>query len=83
MLGNVATQFESAVEFDSVGRKILNNAAANQLLREGTNGEGPSCGVRTGEGVPWGGYSGGTAVTFVADQWVRNDPIRNITRNKP
>jgi hypothetical protein len=33
MLGNVATQFDSALEFDPVSMKIVNNAAADALLR--------------------------------------------------
>lgn len=33
MLGNVATQSETALEFDPVGMKIVNNPAADQRLR--------------------------------------------------
>jgi hypothetical protein len=33
MLGNVATQFEAALEFDPLGMKIVNNSAADGLLR--------------------------------------------------
>jgi hypothetical protein len=33
MLGNVATQFETTLEFDPVAMKIVNNAAADALLR--------------------------------------------------
>ena len=33
MLGNVATQFESTLEFDPVAMKIVNNPAADALLR--------------------------------------------------
>lgn len=33
MLGNVATQFESALEFDPAAMKIVNNPAADALLR--------------------------------------------------
>jgi predicted dehydrogenase len=33
MLGNVATQFESPLEFDPVAMKIVNNPAADALLR--------------------------------------------------
>ena len=33
MLGNVATQFESTIEFDPVAMKIVNNPAADALLR--------------------------------------------------
>jgi hypothetical protein len=33
MLGNVATQFEGTIEFDPVAMKIVNNAAADALLR--------------------------------------------------
>ena len=33
MLGNVATQFETALEFDPDAMKIVNNAAADALLR--------------------------------------------------
>lgn len=33
MLGNVATQFESALQFDPVAMQIVNNSAADALLR--------------------------------------------------
>jgi predicted dehydrogenase len=33
MLGNVATQFESVIEFDPLAMKIVNNPAADALLR--------------------------------------------------
>lgn len=33
MLGNVATQFESPLEFDPSAMEIVNNAAADALLR--------------------------------------------------
>ena len=33
MLGNVATQFEETLEFDRIAMKIVNNAAADALLR--------------------------------------------------
>ena len=33
MLGNVATQFETGLEFDPVSMKVLNNPAADALLR--------------------------------------------------
>ena len=33
MLGNVATQFETKLEFDPVAMKIVNDPAANALLR--------------------------------------------------
>ena len=33
MLGNVATQFEEALEFDAAAMKIVNNSAADALLR--------------------------------------------------
>jgi len=33
MLGNVATQFESTLEFEPVAMKIVNNPMADALLR--------------------------------------------------
>jgi len=33
MLGNVATQFEGAIEFDAPAMKIANNPQAGALLR--------------------------------------------------
>jgi hypothetical protein len=33
MLGNVATQFESVLEFDPLAMKVINNPQADALLR--------------------------------------------------
>jgi hypothetical protein len=33
MLGNVATQFESALDFDPLVMKVINNPEADALLR--------------------------------------------------